>query len=226
VSIRQASQSLSAHEWDAIAGHVGAYIKALHTASSTSMPASVNPAGASGWSDFVDFLAHQLASCQANHLQWGDLPFQLIPQVQHFLLPVEDLLDLSSPPHLIHADLTGDHLLGRLGLDRQVQPISTISLQPAGTELDTLAIIDWGDARIGNILYELVALHLDLFQAKKRLLSRCLESYGLPDFYRQGFARKALCMALLHQFPLPAWVHVRYSDVQSMGEFAQHLYGV
>jgi hypothetical protein len=226
LSIRQVRQTLSAHDWDGIAELVGVFIKALHTASASSMPGSVNPAGASGWSDFVDFLAHQLANCQANHLQWGDLPSQLIPQVQHFLLPVEDLLDLSSPPHLIHADLTGDHLLGRLGLDRQVQPTATISVQPAGTELDTLAIIDWGDARIGNILYELVALHLDLFQTEKRLLSLCLESYGLPDFYRQSFARKALCMVLLHQFPMPAWVHARYSDVQSMEELAEHMYGV
>jgi hypothetical protein len=226
VSIHQARQSLSAHDWEGIAEQMGAYMKVLHTASATCRPGFVNPAGGSGWSDFADFLVRQLASCQANHLQWGGLPSQLIPQVQHFLLPVDDLLDLSSPSHLIHSDLTGDHLLGRLGAGRQGQTKATISVQPEGTEWDTLAIIDWGDARIGNILYELVALHLDLFQAEKRLLCLCLESYGLPDFYRQNFARKALCMALLHQFPMPAWVYAPYMHIQTMDELAQGLFGL
>ncbi len=139
---------------------------------------------------------------------------------------VDDLLDFSSPPHLIHADLTGDHLLGQLAADQHAQSAVADLLLPTRPEWDTLAIIDWGDARIGNILYELVALHLDLFQADKRLLKTCLEIYGLPDFYRQDFARKAFCMVLLHQFPMPSRVYAPYFHVQSMDELAQGLFGI
>jgi hypothetical protein len=226
VSIRQANPALSAYDWDGIAVQVGAFIKSLHMASAMNLPRFVNPTGTTGWSDFTDFLDRQQESCQSNHLQWGDLPPQLVSQVQYFLLPTNELLDLSTPPHLIHADLTGDHLLGRMGASRQVHPTAEQSLRSTGAEWETLAIIDWGDTRIGNVLYELVALHLDLFTADRWLLSICLERYELPDFYRQSFAHKALCMALLHQFPLPAWVSASHADIQTLDELAVKLFTI
>jgi hypothetical protein len=224
-SILQARQLLSTGDWDGVAWEVGVYLKALHSASITSIPDSLHPANVRGWAEFTDFLLQQRASCLANHLQWGDLPSHLVQQIDRFLLPLDELLELSSPPHLIHADLTGDHLFGRLGTGRQLPSTDPLSLLPTGTGWKTLAIIDWGDARIGNVLYEVVALHLDLFHADKRLLSICLDRYGLPDFYRQNFARKAFCMALLHQFPLPARIAALYSDVHSLQELAGCLYG-
>jgi hypothetical protein len=180
--------------------------------------------GAPSWSGYVDFLEHQRASCLVNHRQWGDIPAQLLSQVQDYLLPVSELLDFSSSPHLIHADLTGDHLFGQLVSDA---PVITSDLDPkqSGSGWESLAIIDWGDARIGNILYELVALHLGLFQADKRLLNICLEAYRLPDFYRQDFPRKALCMVLLHQFDMPVQVYTHYLHVQTLQELAEELFG-
>jgi hypothetical protein len=172
--------------------------------------------GSSGWSEFIDFLECQRANCLVNHRQWGDLPPQLLAQVQGFLLPVAELVDLASPPHLIHADLTGDHLLGQRAEQKK--------LTPSGAEWDTLAIIDWGDTRIGNILYELVALHLGLFQSDQRLLKLCLEAYGLTDFYRNDFARKAMCMVLLHQFPMPANIYAPFKDTPSLDELAVNLF--
>jgi hypothetical protein len=195
-------------------------------ASAMNLPRFVNPTGTTGWSDFTDFLDRQQESCQSNHLQWGDLPPQLVSQVQYFLLPTNELLDLSTPPHLIHADLTGDHLLGRMGASRPVHPTTEQSSRSTGAVWETLAIIDWGDTRIGNVLYELVALHLDLFTADRWLLSICLERYELPDFYRQSFAHKALCMALLHQFPLPAWVSASHADIQTLDELAVKLFTI
>lgn len=226
VGIRQVGQSLSTHVWRVVAEQMGLFMKRLHTVSAINLPEITQRPGALGWSSFMDFLESQRASCLVNHQQWADLPSQFLPQVQDFLLPLEELLDLSSPPHLIHADLTGDHLLGQLAVDRQAQSTVADPLLQTRPEWDTLAIIDWGDARIGNILYELVALHLGLFQADKRLLKNCLEIYGLPDFYRQDFARKALCMILLHQFPMPTRVYAPYIHVQSMNELAQGLFGI
>jgi hypothetical protein len=226
VSIRQFRQSLSDHAWGVVAEQMGVFTKALHTISAVSMPGIVKLSGDSSWSDFVDFLERQRAGCIANHHQWADLPGQLLSQIQDFLLPIEDLLDLSSTPHLIHADLTGDHLLGRLTTDADLHPFAAFSSLPPRGEWENLAIIDWGDARLGNILYELVALSMDLFLADKRLLKIYIDAYGLPDFYCQDFARKALCMVLLHQFPIPAQVYAPYLHAQNLNELAQGIFGV
>lgn len=88
----------------------------------------------------------------------------------------------SGARHIIHADLTQDHLLGQV-VDGHWQ---------------TRAVIDFGDAMVGNLYYELAALHLDLFNCDKQLLMAFLESYGLesdPDF-----PFKAMTTTLLHQF--------------------------
>ena len=213
VNIGQVRQQLSADAWAGVAQQMGIYMKKLHTATALTMPVMLKPSTVMGWDGFVGFLEDQHAQCYTSHLGWQDLPTHLLEQVQDFILPAGQLIDLSSPPHLIHADLTSDHLLGRLA------PTTT-------TDWHTLAIIDWGDTRVGNILYELVALHMDLFQTDKHLLRTCLEAYGLPDFYWQDFSRKALSMVLLHQFPMPASVYAPHRDARSLQELAECLFGI
>jgi hygromycin-B 7''-O-kinase len=39
-------------------------------------------------------------------------------------------------------------------------------------------LIDFGDAMVGDLHYELAALHLDLFDCDKRLLRQFLDHYG------------------------------------------------
>jgi hypothetical protein len=221
VSIGQVRQSISADAWAGVAEQMGAFIKALHTVTATALPVLAMQISAKGWSGFVDFLEMQRVSCLANHQRWGDLPPHLLSQVQGFLLPVDQLLDLSSPPHLIHADLTSDHLLGRLVPNTEIPPVGPHLPLPAGAGWDSLAIIDWGDTRIGNVLYEMVALYLDLLQGDKRLLNICLEAYGLTDFYKNDFPRKALC-----QFPIPAGVYEPHQDAATLDELAERLFGL
>ena len=88
------------------------------------------------------------------------------------------------PPHLIHADLTRDHLLGRV-VDGRWQ---------------SLALIDFGDAMTGDLLYELSALHLDMFRGEKRLLRAFLDAYGMTEEARAALPHQALATSLLHQF--------------------------
>jgi hypothetical protein len=88
----------------------------------------------------------------------------------------------------------------------------------------THAIIDWGDAMTGNILYELVALYLDLFHSDKKLLDIFTAAYGLPDFYRDNFPHQAFSMTLLHQFPMPESVYTPYLHAQSLQAVAHGLY--
>jgi hypothetical protein len=72
----------------------------------------------------------------------------------------------------------------------------------------------------------MVALYLDLLQGDKRLLKICLDHYGLSDIYRQDFPRKALCMVLLHQFPMPVGVYEPHQDATTLDELAERLFGV
>lgn len=115
--------------------------------------------------------------------------------------------------HFIHADLTADHLLGEL---------------ENGT-WKTRGIIDFGDALRGNIFYELAALHLDLFAGDRRLLAAFLETYRLSPEDRQDFPRKAMSMALMHQFDIFAPLFARQprlTEIRTLEELAVHLWEV
>ena len=207
LSIGQVSDQLSSDGWQTVACQMGEYLHCLHTLTPGHLP-DLPPAIQPGWDGFASFLSSQRASCLAHHRAWDDLPAHLLGQLEDFVLPVEQLVDFSAPPHLVHADLTADHLLGRLESGRW----------------QTSAIIDWGDAMTGNLLYELVALLVDLFHSDIRLLHLCLEAYGLPGFFRHGFPRKVLSMVLLHQFPMPRSFYAPHQDAKTLSELAERLF--
>ena len=132
----------------------------------------------------MSFLDGQRAGCAERQRERGRLPDRLVEQVETYLLPSTDLRLPGERPHLIHADLTEDHLLGRV---------------TAGC-WTSMALIDFGDARTGSLFYELGALHLSLFGADRRLLSVFLEAYGATGLDGADFARRAMSCALLHEF--------------------------
>jgi len=136
------------------------------------------------WDSFIDLLQSQRGGCRKSFEEWGCLPEHLRQQVEDFLLPVDQLVDSHATPYLIHADLTADHVLGHL----------------EGGRWHSLALIDFGDAMLGNLYYELVALHLDLFHGDKRLLAAYLDAYGLEEAARPELPVRAMNMTLLHRF--------------------------
>lgn len=135
-----------------------------------------------GQDAYARFLQGQSERCMANHQEWRSLPDHLLDQLEAYILPVVALVDCRFPNGLIHADITRDHILGRLEAGRWT----------------TLGLIDFGDARAGNVLYDLGALHLDLFRYDKRLLRAYLAAYGLSA--DPQFPHLAMSAALLHQF--------------------------
>jgi Ser/Thr protein kinase RdoA (MazF antagonist) len=164
-----------------------------------------------GQETYVHFLQSQRERCLANHQEWRSLPDQLLGQIGAYVLPVDALVDCRFPFGLIHADITRDHILGRLEAGRWT----------------TLGLIDSGDARAGNIFYDLAALHLDLFRYDKRLLRAYLEAYGLPDDLQ--FPHLAMSGALLHQFNvleglLDALPQARF--VASLGDLAKMIWDI
>ena len=155
---------------------------------------------------YLDFLIRQRTDVTSRQREWGSLPARLIAQIEDFLPPVEALVDTTRPPHLIHADLTADHLLGRLNDDRWT----------------SLALIDFGDARTGSLLYELCALHADLFRWDSRLLAAFLEAYGIS--IDADLPRNLLATMLLHQFNMFFGIEELLAQAGSLNELAAQFY--
>jgi hygromycin-B 7''-O-kinase len=129
-----------------------------------------------------------------------------------FLSPVEALLPPDHKTCLVHADLNGDHILGRLEAEQWI----------------TTGIIDFGDARLGDIYYELVPMHLDLFKCDRHLLSVFLAVYGIEDRQLQDFPRKAMTCTLLQ--PFNVLVNLRQmlpelDSFKSLDDLANQIWG-
>ena len=169
------------------------------------------PALPARWEPFLAFLAARRRACVADHRAWGTLPARLIDQIDAYLPPVADLVDTRAPPSLLHADLNGDHVLGGFH-DGHWRPTG---------------IIDFGDARVGDLAYELPALHLGLFHGDKHLLRAWLTAYGQVAAWDDRRRRRAMSMTLLHQFDVLVDVfrtHPAARQIRSLGNLATLLW--
>lgn len=136
-----------------------------------------------GRSTFLDLLARQRADCNERHRRWQVLPEHLISQIDEYLPPIT-ALTRQQDRYLLHADLNQDHVLG----------------SSENGHWHCTGIIDFGDARTGDRLYELIALHIGLFHCDKQLLRAFLESYGMSEVYQEDFVLKAMSFTLLFEF--------------------------
>ena len=143
---------------------------------------------------------------------WPGWPPHLAGQVDGYLATGGAIVSRLSL-HFIHADMTSDHLLGEWKNHTWT----------AG------GIIDFGDAMLGNIYYELAALHLDLFAGDRRLLAEFLSAYLLSGDDRQDFTHKAMSVALMHQFDVIAPLFARQpvlGRVRRLEDLAERLWNV
>ena len=179
VSIGEVRTQVDDTQWHMLARYLGKVTRRLHQ-----LILKNGPAFPPHWDPYLEFLEVQAAGCKQYHQEWKALPPNLIEQIDTFMVPPSELVDQTMTPHIIHADLTADHILGRLDADQWT----------------SLAIIDFGDARVGNLWYELVALHLDLFRGDKRLLATFLDAYALDTQLGATLPLKAMTMTLLFPF--------------------------
>jgi hypothetical protein len=204
-SLGQARAQVSQADQLRLAAEIGAWMHELHAA-------AIPAAGpfAQDWHAHLGLLDGQQPGCAARHAGWGGLPARLAEQIDAYLLPAAQLVLPGERPHLIHADLTEDHVLGRV-VDGQ---------------WTTLALIDFGDACTGGLLYELCALHLSLFGADRRLLAAFLEAYGYSGPGGADFARRAMSCALLHEFNVLEVVPQRANlrEAETLEELAEKLW--
>ncbi len=204
-SIGEVMEQVSLQDRLRAARELGVTVRRIHT-----LPLQGSPVFPNSHVPYLRFLEQQLAGVAERQREWGSLPPHLLAGIDKFIRSPEALVDHTRPPHLIHADLTRDHLLGRLENGRWA----------------SLAIIDFGDAMTGDLLYELCALHLDLLGSDKRLLAAFLEAYGYAAGMSALSPCRALTTALLHQFNVFAAVPEETLQVETLEELAEVLYRV
>jgi hygromycin-B 7''-O-kinase len=190
----------------ALARWVGEIVRRVHAA-----PLDDSQLFPPTWVAYLARLREQREGCAARHAGWGNLPPHLIGQIDAYLPPVETLIERPRP-HLIHADLTDDHILGCWENGRWT----------------TSGLIDFGDAMVGELGYELAALQLDLFRGDRAMLAAFLDAYGLDAAARADLPRRALCCALLHRFNVfdgLAEILSGLNDIATLDELAAHLWG-
>ncbi len=203
-SMGQVFARLSQAEKIAAAEQLGGWVRALHE-----LPLPASGPFEPDWAGFCRFLAEQRASCAARQAAWGNLAPDLVAGLADFLPPGgEDWYLPGVHPHLIHADLTADHLFGRADI----------------SGWQACALIDFGDARTGSLEYELAALQLSLFQGDRRLLAAFLAAYGFTP--PPGFAQRALAFCLLHQFDVLSEQPATVQSANSLPQLAERLFGV
>ncbi|MAF10914.1 hypothetical protein CMK11_10740 [Candidatus Poribacteria bacterium] len=206
VSIGEAADRVSHTDRLQVAREVGGMTRSLHA---QHIPAA-GPF-APTWDEYRDLLDRQRERCAENHREWGDLPDYLVDQIDDYLAPTECLIDAGRRAHLIHADITADHILG--------------ALTPDGWR--TTALIDFGDAMVGDHLYELVALHLDVFRGDTGLLAAYLDAYAVDDAFCRALPHRAMSTCLLHRFDvlstLPGLGH-DLAGIESLSHLADALW--
>ncbi len=205
-SLGEVADQVSSADKQRLAGYLGKLLRHLHALSLEGCT-TLHQSRA----EFARFVARQRAQCLAHHRQWGTLPAHLLAELEAYLLPLEQLLEPSSEWRLTHCDLNHDHVLGEFVAGHW---------QPNG-------IIDFGDARVGDRLYELVALHLGLFRGDKQLLRLFLEAYGFDEHLQRQFVRRAMNYTLLHEFNVLQDVAAsRFTQLESLAAVGSRLWEV
>lgn len=148
---------------------------------------------------FVDFLArqHQLVSAKAE--------LAVVPLY-------EEILRLNPAnygggwPCLLHADLDGAHLLVQNG--------------------QITGVIDFGDAKLGDPLYDFVTVHVSLFDQDPRLFAEMLRGYGMTPAKEKNFKARLTAYAILHEWDfaddLPRWA--LRSGATTLADLGEHMW--
>lgn len=179
VSIGSVLHEITFEDKLGVATAVGSFLQTFHC-----LPLERSSFFQRSWEPFRAMLVYQREHCIEHHRQWNALPPHLIAQIEDYLPPIESLFDQRTIPYLLHTDLFDDHVLGFFENGRW----------------NTNGIIDFGDALMGDRLYELIALHIGLFHGDKRLLRAFIHTCGLAQIAADQFVLKTMSFALLRQF--------------------------
>jgi len=131
---------------------------------------------------FRGFLEERMKASFDAHKGWETMPARLLDQMKDFLPSSVDELIQGEPCEselgLLHADLHGEH--GRFSLLEGEEGEKGEKMKNMKVKME--GVIDFGDAIVGNRLYEMVQVLLSSFLGDKRMLVAFVREYLGPDF--------------------------------------------
>ncbi|KAI4388722.1 hypothetical protein MLD38_001027 [Melastoma candidum] len=210
------------------------------------------------WDIFFRTLSKKKVDVSRRLNQWGHpIPSALIQKVDEYiaddlmklLFPSKDNVRIDWKPSWIHTDIMDDNI--------HMEPCSrhtccngdagnkaSISDKGDKDERGSLwrpsHIIDFSDLSVGDPLYDLIPIHLDIFRGDASLLKQFLQSYKLPlvrpiiyngleeDVKYRRLSYRAMCYCILHEENVlgaifSIWKELR--QAQSWEEVEQTVWG-
>ncbi|XXG40438.1 hypothetical protein AAC387_Pa01g1154 [Persea americana] len=172
------------------------------------------------WDLFVKTMIKRRKDVSNRLAKWGSpIPSHLIEKVEEYiphdlvkLLSIfkdkDGLCKVSNSPTWIHSDIMDDNVhlepyVSSSGIDNNSPAASSI-VHAMGNGYTTDGklkkwrpshILDFSDMSIGDPLYDLIPIYLDIFRGNPELLKQFMESYRLP------FMRKPSEYGMLHNGP-------------------------
>lgn len=169
---------LPAAEQVGLAEEIGAAMARLHE-----IPAPSSGVLAEDWPAFV---ARRGPRCVERNRKY-DLPTDWLEPLRRFTESAQPLLRPGAPGVLLHADLTDQHIFVRRVRGRW----------------SVTGLIDFGDAMVGDPLYEFAAPAMFLTQGKPEAQRALLRGYGIEDAPDTLTHRRRIqAWTLLHRFSL------------------------
>ncbi|KAJ4965124.1 hypothetical protein NE237_016973 [Protea cynaroides] len=182
------------------------------------------------WGLFIETLTKKKKDVSSRLARWGDpIPCSLIDKVEKYL--PEDfsmLINLSKDenglyksPTWLHKDIMDDNIhmepcfVG--SCSNEIVPDANGSMDCSNGNGEQRKwrpshILDFSDLSIGDPIFDLIPIHLDVFRGDSSLLERFLESYRLPFLRRISQAKPlesqnkfrrisyhAMCYCILHE---------------------------
>ena len=179
VSLGKAYEEVTPNDRIALAAQLGLVTWHLHQ-SRLDGATALRPT----WDAYTNMLRERYATYERRQREWRTLPDHLIAQIQDYLLPVDNLVDTTCTPRLLHGDITGDHVLGA----------------DVSGHWRMQGLIDFGDAIVGDPIFELLALHLLAFRGDKAMLGAYLDAYGTDRVLARRLPRIAMSLTLVHRY--------------------------
>lgn len=208
---------LSPFDLSHIAKFLGRTLKILH-----SLPLEKANLFKGDWDPFVTFLENQKSNSLRTHQLTGTISKHLLNQLNSFLPQnILSIIDKGSNPVFLHGDITDENLLGIALEPENEQAHNEVTWSPSG-------IIDFGDARVGDPIYDFISLHIACFRCDKQLFAEFLKSYGFKD-WDKTHAYRAMCYSLLHPCDAMRSVYQwkpEYKKVKDLHTLTAHLWDI
>ncbi|XP_048130053.1 F-box protein At1g78280 isoform X2 [Rhodamnia argentea] len=201
------------------------------------------------WDVFLGTLSRKRMDIASRLTRWGDpIPSALVEKVDEYIpddltellfLYKDDYTKEGCQPSWIHSDIMDDNI--------HMKPRSIDCCTDNGHDggepgqsWQPSHVLDFSDLSIGDPLYDLIPIHLDVFRGDSYLLKQLLQNYKIPlpggqvqhqsfgESKHQRLSYRAMCYCILHDENVLAAIFSIWKDLrraESWEEVEQTVWG-